>query len=64
MMLLSFTGKTLLEELSLELCLQFSFCFFVRLRPCYYISFVIVLCFKFKLGVAVSPTIPYKVKLF
>ena len=31
MILLSFTGKTLPEELFLELCLQFSFCFFVRL---------------------------------
>ena len=41
--LMSFTGKTLPEKLSLELRLQFSFCFFVRLRPpcCYIISFVI-----------------------
>ena len=28
MMLMSFTGKTLQEKLSFELCLQFSFCFF------------------------------------
>ena len=41
--LMSFTGKTLPEKLSLELRLQFSFCFFVRLRLpcCYIISFVI-----------------------
>ena len=42
MMLPSFTEKTLPEKLSFELCLQFSLCFFVRLRACYYISFVVV----------------------
>ena len=58
-MLLSFIGTTLPEELSLELRLQFSFCFFERLRPCYYISFGIVLCFK--LRVAIPP--PYLIRL-
>ena len=50
MMLLSFTWKTLPKYFSFELCLQFLFCFFVRLRPCYYISFIIAL--RKKLGVA------------